>query len=273
MPTIEEILRSKGYSDEDLKSMDTLLKDTKFRGAIEGSYGELESNYTKAKGEADQWANWYQETATPTLNKHLKEAADARAEAAQVRERLKFLQEQGLAELAGDQVDPKKVQQVQQQQQQASPEAFDPKKYNLVTEEQIRQYADQEGDAIAMAQDIASEHYQLFGEPLRGFRDLRKEAIQQRKSVHQLWEEKFKVGAKREEIEAKRKADYEAKIRADERSKTISEIGNPMTRPPSTSNNPFVVKRGDSQGKQPWESNPNERAASRVNHALQKVLQ
>jgi hypothetical protein len=73
-------------------------------------------------------------------------------------------------------------------------------------------------DALVQAQlyDIAAEHQDVFGKPLRGASELVKEALASGKPVRQLWEEKNNVQAKRDELR-------EAQIRKDEREKADAE--------------------------------------------------
>jgi hypothetical protein len=267
--TIEEILKARGYTDADLEAAKPLLGDAKFRGALEGSIDELDTKLTKAESDNVAWSDWHQKTALPTLDKALKGEQDARSSLAGAQARLKTLQEQGLIKVAegeGDEVDPAKKAAA------AAGEPFDPKKHNLVTRDDVAAFADQEGDAIAMAQDLSAEYQELYGKPLRNFRELRKEAIAAKVPVQQYIANKFKFQEKHAEIDAADRKKYEEGIRADERSKTIAEVANPMARPPSSSRHPFTARpAGVEAGKQPWE-NPEGRTQERVNKALKTVL-
>jgi hypothetical protein len=272
MPKLEDVLKSQGYSDEDIKALGPLLTDTKFRGAVEKVAGTAEESQAKAdKLEKDLgvWAEWHQKTAQPAIESAMTNEQNARAEAASLREKFKTLQDQGLITLAQQAGEP-----TVPQPQNPGPSLgdFDPKKHKLVTEDDVLRFADMEGDAIAAAQDIASQHYELFGTRLPSFRELRKESVAAKKSIDQYWQEKFKVSERRAEIDAKNRADAEAKVRADERSKVISELANPMTRPPSSSRAPFARRGpGSETAQQPWQ-NSNERSAARVEKALKTAL-
>ena len=273
MPKLEDVLKSQGYSEEDIKALGPLLTDAKFRGAVEKTAGmaeEAQAAAQKWEKESQTWAEWHQSTALPTIEKSLKNEQDARSEAASLRERLKTLQDQGLVTLAQQAGEPT-VQQPSQPQS-GTPAGFDPKAHKLVTEDDVLRFADMEGDAIAAAQDIASQHYELFGTRLPSFRELRKESVAAKKPIDQYWQEKFKVSERRAEIDAKNRAEAEAKVRADERSKVISELANPMTRPPSNSRAPFARRGpGSETAQQPWQ-NSNERSAARVEKALKSAL-
>src|SRR5882724_1808434 len=96
---LEEILKAKGYSDEDLAGMSTILADAKFRGALEEEFGVLESAKTKAESDVSAWAQWHQEQAIPTLEREMQARQNAEAEAAGSKARLDALAKQGLIKL------------------------------------------------------------------------------------------------------------------------------------------------------------------------------
>jgi hypothetical protein len=260
---LEEILKARGYADADLAALAPLLADQKLRGALETQIAEMEGQLTSAKQENQSWADWHKDTALPTIEKALKDAQDASADAAAQRARLKTLQDQGLIKVAEGEGELVKK----------PPESeFDPSKYNLVTRADVTAFADAEGHAIAMAQDLAAEYFELYGKPLSGFRDLRKEAIASKVPVDQFVANKFKFAEKRAERDAAERKKQDDAIRADERAKTIAEVANPNARPPSASNHPFIVRpAGTEAGKQPWD-NPEQRTQERVNKALKTAL-
>ena len=265
---LEDVLRAKGYSDTDLEALKTLLADSKFRGALEDDLAALESDRDKFKGEAESWSTWYQDTGLPAVDKALKDAQDANARAAGHEARIKTLQEQGLIRQANTEDD---LAARAKAAADKPPEKFDPKQHNLVTMEDAHRFLDAEGDAIALASDLAAEHQALFGKPLTGLRELRKEAITAKRPIYDYVAEKLKFGERRGEIAAKAAADKEAEIRKDERTKTIAEVTNPNARPPSDSR--FTLIPGSkADGKQPWE-NAEERSHARVSKALASILQ
>jgi hypothetical protein len=263
MAKLEELLKKAGYTDADLEGMKTLLADPKFRGALEGSVGELETQLTAARKEVEGWSTWHQEKAIPTLETALENERKAQERAAGAEARLRTLEEQGVLPRSQPPAN-----------EPPKPEAkFDPKEHNLVTMDQVAQFADAEGDAIALAQDLAAEHYELFGKPLVGLRDLRKEALAAKQPVDQYVRSKLKFSERRAEIAAKSKADEEAKIRADERAKVIAEQFNPMTRTPAASSNSLFARpavEGNGKSTQPWDS-PMDRSSERVSRAVQKL--
>jgi hypothetical protein len=274
MPTLETVLKTKGYSDDDLKGMETLLKDPKFRTALEGSFSELESERDKLKGDNEVWARWHQETAQPMLDAAFQREQKAREEAATAAARLQTLQDQGL------------LKQAEQQDKPPDPKpepsgAFDPKAYKLVTQDDVARFAEAEGQAIAMAADLAAQFQELHGKSLysyqspdggRGLSALRREAVAARKPLDAYVAEKFNFAAKRAELDAAEKARYEDGIRKDERAKAIAEFANPSARAPQDSRM-TLVPRVDKEGKQPWEKPEGSVAQVRVAKAVQHILQ
>ena len=262
---LEDILKTQGYTDADIEALKPLLTDAKFRAAVETAADTetLTSELEKVKKENETWADWHQRTAIPTLDKALKAEQDAKADLGAANARLQALQDQGLIKVAEGEGEPVAKK---------PPEStFDPKAHNLVTITDVQAFAEKEGDAIALAQDIAEESRRL-GISIPSFREMRKAAVAAGKPVEQYWQDTYKVVEKRDAKTAQEKADYEKSIREDERKKAISEFANPLTRPPSASAASFIP-RPASGGKQPWEDDPNARASARVEKALTKVLQ
>lgn len=107
--------------------------------------------------------------------------------------------------------------------------------------------------AVANAQvfDLMREHEKLFGEAVRA-EDLIKGALQKGTSLRQYWEDQYKVADKRQEVAAQERADWERKIREEERAKIASEYEgqglNPGTAAPrSGQGSPLLARfnRGD----------------------------
>ena len=260
--TYEEYLKSLGATDEDLK----LLNNAVARKAWETQQAAITAAETKAaKATADKetYQKWYDEQALPAYTKMEKEKNTAVAEAAAAAARVKALQEQGLLEID----EAAKAAEAARLAAASQPAAFDPAKYNLVTGDILTQVAEREGDAIAIAQDIAFEHRQLFPDKPLNFRELRKEAVAQKKSVESLWMEKFGVAAARESRAAADKAAYEKQIADAAIAKYRSEHS--TTHPGMAlgvpSSNPFTGKvPSASDAVQPWLRSDTEKVNARV---------
>jgi len=278
---LEEILKSRGWTDEDLKSQEALLANPRFRMSIEEEFGAVETSRDKFesdfKAEQEKWMRWHQDEAIPVIDQYAKDRADAVAEAAALRARLTLAEKAGFV-AGGAQPEPV-----------ASPTpdpnaGFDPKKHNLPTWDDVNKLANAEGQAIAMAADLNEEYRWLTGGKSlieyvgpgggRGMTALRNEAIQARMPMDQYVSKKFDFDGLRKAIDEKRRAEIEAAIRKDERAKTVAEYGQPGTRPMLPSRAPGMFRpRGDQQGKQPWEvPNKEELRQRRIAHALENEM-
>lgn len=277
-----DILKFHGFSDADIAEMNITPK---YAAALEKADAAAE----KLQADLDATTVWYQNEAVPTLNKALKDATDARGEAAKVNARLKSMQDYGLARVADDQNDKNKGgadDKSDRGNRGGAPNDFDATKF--VSADTFLATTDRFGEAIAVATDIAEDHRDLFGSRLPGgVTGLRKEYQDAVKTRHftgdlrSFWENKFGVPAKQTEraqvVHQKELDDYAAeKVNA-----VRSEMMNPMTRAMSTSRNPFVAKAvtgadgsKTTTGKQPWEggSTVEQRRSERVVRFAQKAI-
>jgi len=284
----KDILLARGYTEADLTSMSTLLADAKFCAAIEAEAAEtdtLREQTTKLQKDLEDDAKWYQETAVPALNKAVKDATEAREKQAAVEAKLKAAQDYGLMKVAENDKPATPVPTTP-----PSSTDLDPTKF--VSAETFAQTTSQFGSAIAMAQDIADDHRELFGSRLPGgvskLREEYQEAVRSRRfggSLQQFWEQQYKVADRRKELETAARQKEISDAVAAEKTKWVSEQANPMTRTLSSSRNPFT-NRTQSQtadGKpatsststpsKPWEKSDSERASQRVSKFANKVLQ
>ena len=279
-----EILKARGYTDDELTAMQTLLTP-KFCTALEAEDLErerIQAEATKYKADLDATTTWYHQEAVPALNKALNDATTARGEAAAVAARLKAMQDYGLARVAENQDDPNKNKPVVKSGEEL-PSGFDPAKY--VSADTFLQTTDRFGEAIAVATDIAEDHRDLFGSRLPGgVTGLRKEYQEAVKShrfqgdLRAFWENKFNVQVKqteRSQAARQKELDDYANTKIAEK---MSEMGNPMTRTLVQSRNPFTAKVGTTGstavGEQPWgdgKRTPEQRRSDRVVRFHQKL--
>jgi len=270
---LEEILKAKGYTDEELTALNPMLENEKFRETLESEIANMEYLAEVGRQNSTEALRWRTEEAEPTLQKYMDEARVARAELAAKNEQLKFLQEQGLI----------KLEELQNAVPAKPTEAktFDPKEHNLLTVDVLPQFADAQGQAIALVQDVAAEYQELFGKSLfsyvspstgkRGMVALREEAKAARSSdIYDFVSKKFNFPARREEITAKVAKEHDEKLLAQGYAKRVAEEANPSLRQPSISRLPFTAVK-DSKGVMPWE-NAEERKAARVERVAQKAL-
>lgn len=276
MAKLEELLKAQGFTDEEIAANATALSDPKLRGALESGYSKLESTLSSFKAENDKWASWHASEGKPILDLYEKERNDARAELAGARERLKIAEEAGFVPTSSHKEPTTPTQQMQNQ-------PFDPKAHKLVTTDDIARYADLEGDAIAMMNDLSSEYQRLTGKALldysteidgrtvRGARALRQEALKAGKRMDDYVADKFDFAGKRAAAaDASRKAAEDA-IRLDERAKVTKEYGNPNLRPLMPSREPFIPRNAEGKVTHPWEGDMTQ--AQRRTQRLERAMQ
>lgn len=280
MAKLEDLLKAQGFTDAEIQANAALLNDPKVRGALETSYQKLEADLTSFRTENDNWKEWHETHGKPTLALYEKDRADAVAEAAALKARLKLAEDGGFAPVSERKVeDPKPL---------AASESFDPKKHNLVTHDEISRLAAMEGEAIAMANDLNEEYRHLTGgkslfeyqttlpdgRVLRGTSALLQESRAAKKPLNQFVSEKFDFAGKRQAIADKQRADERAAIASEERAKLVKEFGDPNLRPLVPSTNPFVPRVQGDDKKQPWEGGQTsaQLRASRLERAMQTQM-
>lgn len=284
MPTIEEIYKSKGYTDEAIAAIKPLLDDPKLRGVLEEEFTRLGQEVTSYKTENENWSKWHEETAKPTLALYEQDVTNVKADNASLKERLRLAEEGGFVPRR---TEPTTTITPTTTTTSTEP-AFDPKKHNLVTTADVERFAQAEGRAIAMSADILEEYRYLTGgkslidytattsdgRMLKGMSALREEAVAAKQPIDQYVAKKFDFEGKRNAIAEKQRLAVEEGIRADERAKTIAKYGEPGQRPMMPSTDPFIPRpREGNEGKQPWDrGTDNERKAERVQRAMQTQL-
>lgn len=275
---IEDLLKAQGYTDAEIEASKALLADPKLRGTLETAYSKLESDLTSFKTENENWSKWHEDHGKPTLALYEKDRADALAETASLKERLRLAEEAGFA--------PRRTEPTTTTTTTTpttTPAAFNPKDHNLVTTEELGRLANLEGQAIAMAADLNEEYRRLTGgqslisyeteidgRQVRGMQALRLEAMQKKQPLDQYVSSKFDFAGKRKVIADKQKADAEEAIRVDERAKLAKQYGDPNVRTPMPSTNPFMP-RPDKENKQPWDSGktPAQLKSERLQRAME----
>lgn len=274
--TYAEYLKQNGATDEDIKVLDNPIARKGFealqRQAADASAAAKAATDAQAADRAEL-EKWYQEQQVPAYQKMQNELVAARANEAKAKAAVMALQKQGLIDVAKD------------LGYDAAPTAgtppanpgavgFDASKY--VTTDAVVALAEQEGDAIALAQDIAFEHRTLFPDKPLNFRQLRAAAKAAHKPVEQYWMDTYQVQPARAAREAAEKSAYEARLikqGADsEREKYISQYGNPDTRPLVPSTSPFTQRPATGRDKQPWETNTDP-SNDRVRRATAKIME
>jgi len=245
-----DFLRSQGASDADIALLDTPVAQK----AFDALQADADAKILDYKKKAD---DWFETVAQPNLTKAQQDALKANAETARLRSIIAQSTDDGLKQVAKDMgfnLDGTAAR-TEPNPNPGNP-GFDPNKY--FTRDEIVSIAEREGEAIAIAQDIAFEHRQLFPDKPLNFRELRQQARDKKVPVEQFWMDKFGVTAARDKRAADVRSADEARIRKEERDKVTAELAsqyaNPNTVPASSSSNVFVPRPKDGREKQPWEA-------------------
>lgn len=271
---LEDILKARGFTDADLTAAATLLGDQRFRGAIETHMTALQTERDAFATENQNWVTWNQSTNAPRVQQLVDQTAELTGRSASLEARLRAIDpsyaggapaggapERGGAPAGGAPAGGAP----------AAGSEFDPKKYNLLTEDDASTFAVGMGDSIAIANNLAEEYRELTGNSMfryeatidgrlmRGMVALREEAKRAKQLLPDFIESKFDFSGKRAAAATKAREEMEAQIRLDERKKVMGEMGNPNARPLMPSAQPFIPRRQEGGGEgstgMPWDNN------------------
>ncbi len=274
MPTLEEILKTDGWSDADLAESATLLQNQRFRASLEKQYGAVAA-------ERDFLTDWRETTANPHIAAVEAREVAARTEAARLAELVKIAKEYG-------------VPGVENPAPASPPNPATNQPRNPATGEYVdRAYLDTYGRDFAMGQrkamaqyvDISNEHQRLFGQPVESFESLLSDIDnlpaheRGRLGLKDVWARKYNVEAKRAEIRAAEQAAHDKKIRDEAVRETelkyVQQRANPLLRTPAPSSQPFIPTRTGEGGKpvMPWEESKGQMKERRIGSALKSQFE
>lgn len=258
---LKQILLDKGWSEAQITAA---FADPNTLSALDDIFGTVTSERDQLKARDSEWQKKLESEYNPAITKAEQDAAAARREAADLKEQIRIAKDYGYLE--GNEAEERLKAAAAAAASRNDPSGYDPKRHP--TFEDVSKFADAEGEAIALMNDLAQEYRyytgkdmfeyeaQLNGQTLRGARALRQEAKSQRKPLDQYVAEKFDfAGARRRKSEESQKAhDDQIRKEADEaaRREMAEKYGNPALALPTTSRQPFVPTK-PSDGKQPWD--------------------
>jgi len=259
---LDEILKSKGFSDADIAVLTPAMRET-----LEATYSGLETERDTLRSVNDEWKNKLDTEYQPAITKAEKIAADARMEAATLREQVAIAKEFGyLTEEAASAAAARVVA--------ATPPAFDPKQHNLVTMSDIPTLARAQGKAMSTYVDIANEHARLFGKSIEEFGTLYDDFLtaQQRNpaaTIRSIWEAKYKVPERRAELAKQEQEAHDKQVADAATAKYISEHGgNPNLQMRTPSSQPFIPAKPAAEKGLPWErGTPGQLKTQRIERA------
>ena len=271
--TYAEFLKSQGALEEEIKVMVTPLTEKAFM-AMQAQGESLAAERVKAY-EA-KVNDWYSTQIAPISAKQQRELDTAKSDLAAERARVKALQDAGLLEVAANQ-DARTAANNggQPVTAAATSEPLDIKKLGLITTTDVAAFGQAQGKGMVRLLKIAREHEKL-GLPDCDFDGLYDEAVAAGKQFPEYWAQKYNVQAKRDELAAKSKTEYEERLRKEGRESYIKENGGgmPGTSAPRPSGFAFTKKTSDGKSDNaPWLHTESERMNATIEKALGKMQQ
>ncbi len=283
--TLEEILKTSGWTDQELSDVAPMLQNGRFRESLEKQYGALVTERDTYAQRDTEWQNLRDTVYQPQISRAEQEAARVRLELAKKDEMINIAKDYGY--LTEDQT--KEAERKAASAASAAASNYDPKLHP--TWGDVEKFADAEGEAIMLAQDLAAEYAVLNagksifeyetnigGRQLRGMRALRAEAkAAGSRDFETFVQKKFDFQGKRQQLAAARQKEHDDAIAkaAEERvnAEWATRVGsNPNLLVARPSQAPFIPPRA-SDGKNPWErGTPQQLRSKRITEITQKVL-
>lgn len=273
MTELEWLKQESGLTDDELKTYETILGDTKFKSMLKkviDANTAISAAKTKAETELEQFTTRYNSEFVPALRDAAQQAIDADAKRAAAEAKLQKAKELGI--VIGDESAENKSEPAR------APGSPDP---NSITRDDFTRFSNAQANTVMALQDLNAEHFSLFNAPLGGTQELVAEVNRQHLlgnkgfTLKNAWEQKFNVSAKREEIAAAAKAKEHADLKAQWQKEERERVGsNPHVRrgQPSKYDRYKTADAGANQTK-PWQSSRNarERNTDWRSQALSKV--
>jgi hypothetical protein len=280
---LKEMLTAKGWTDEQISKA---FADPGTLSVLDDLFGTVTSERDALKTRDEEWTRKLAEDYNPRITAAERKAMEAEKKAAALAEDVRLAKEYGYypEESEAD----KKLREAGEAAAARGnqPPSFDPTKY--VSMEDAAKIIDGEGEAIALAGDLAAEHRMLTGKDLfeyetqingqtaRGLRALRQEAKAKRIDLYQHVAQKFDYQGLRQKAAEARQKEHDDKIRAEAVETTRKELadtyGNPNLMRPTQSRQPFLPTP-KTDGKQPWEIPANARRIARVQRGVEVQMQ
>lgn len=270
-------LKEQGYTDEEISNMEKTFGAEKMAKAFEAPMAAAKKaaeDALAAKTSLEEWETKYQTEILPEISKTYKDAINYRTEAEGLKARLAAAKEYGF--LADDTVvnksdDKNKKVAADTNKVPGSPE-LDPR---YVQASDFTKAVNDIPDMLGRLTKMSNEHFSLFGSPLLDVDELINESKKSggKKSVYDIWDQKYKVADKRKELAEKKQADHDKSIADAAVQKYLSEHGQPFTRPAMPSIATRFVSASKEDARKPWagaRDRKDERRQTMVN-ALNKV--
>lgn len=288
--TYIEYLKSIGHTDAEITAMAAAFGGgDKLAKAFEQPIRDKEAAELAAKTareEKEGMENWYQNDILPKISTVYQDAINQRTRAAALEERLKAAREFGF--LSDERVIAGAVPGVPPGNPVPSPTAISPNPVpgspgptvspapapsqntldtRYVSAEMFTRELTNVPAMLGRLTKLSNEHFSLFGSPLLDVDELISEAQKSKRNVVQVWEDKYKVPAKRAEIQAKAQADHDRQVGEEAVRKYASEHGQPFLSPGRTSVASHFTRQSAEEARHPWKG-----AADRQRDRRNKLL-
>lgn len=257
--TTAEYLKSIGMSDEEIIALTKAFPADKLAKAFEAplkAKADAEALAAKYKTDLEDFENKYQTEILPEISKTYKDAINYRTQAEALKARLVAAKEYGfLSDDAAIPGSPAPGTPANPGTPAApapgTPAALDPR---YVEATAFSTAVDSIPDMLGRLSKMSNEHFHLFGSPLLDIDELvtASKATKGKKSVYDLWDEKYKVADKRKELALKTQQAHDTKIGDEAVTKYLSEHGMPFTRPAVPSIATRFTNVGKEEVRQPW---------------------
>lgn len=254
-------LKSQGYTDEEISNMEKTFGGDKMAKAFESPMKAAEkaaADAATAKASLEEWENKYQTEILPEISKTYKDAINYRTQAEALKARLAaakeygFLSEDATGDAAAAEAAKKAAAAKANGNQVEGSPALDPR---YVEATAFSSAVDSIPDMLGRLSKMSNEHLHLFGSPLLDVDELitASKATKGKKSVYDMWNEKYKVEDKRKELTAaaQKKHDDEMKrLGAEEYAQAHGQ--NPFLRNPVSSTASKFSHMPKEDARQPW---------------------
>lgn len=278
----KDLLRAQGYTDAEITKMETEFGGDKMAKAFAAPLAAQQAAETAlatAKTEHEEFEKFYNDDVLPKVSTVYQDAINWRTRATALEERLKAAKDYGfLSEptaIAGAvpgmpagtpiaaPVNP--VPGSPAAPGAPTPAAMDPRYVSVDT---FKQGVDSIPDMLGRLTKMSNEHFSLFGSPLLDVDTLITEAKSQKKNVLDVWQTKYKVQERRDEIKRKVQEDHDRQVGEEAVRKYASDHGQPFTAPGRPSVASHFTPTSSDEARHPWKG-----AADRKRDRAQKLMQ
>lgn len=258
-----EYLKSIGMDDAKIaefeKAFGPDLAARAFEGPLKAKV-EAEKALAAAKVEKEEFEAFYQNDVLPKVSTVYQDAINWRTRASAAEERLKaakeygFLSEEGAIPGApsGTPVVAANANPVPGSPGNPNPPALDSR---YVEASKFVTAVNDIPQMLGRLTKMSNEHFSLYGSPLLDVDELIAEAQKSggKRNVQDIWEERYKVSAKRKEIADKKSADHDREVGESAIRKYVTDNGGtPHTAPGILSRNTRFASASPDDVRQPW---------------------